>query len=173
MTLVSMERGTFEILDDERLGWACMEPTFVQIRGKAPAVKREVIARLTEGQRALCMFRVLYDHAKSSPLEYYLWIHSLLDTPDYWNGVLKGLHFYEASNMAHFLEQTKEEFASRNSRLGRTWADASFQDLEQDAELKERVEAGYARFVELAQDSHRRVAQFIRANTGQYVILQE
>jgi hypothetical protein len=39
MTLVAMKKQEFDSLDDERLGRACMEPTFLQIRGKDMSVK--------------------------------------------------------------------------------------------------------------------------------------
>lgn len=72
MSLVTMNRESFYSLGDEKLGSACMEPTFMQIRGKSPAVKAEVISQLTRGQQALCMFRVMYGHSYKSAAEYYL-----------------------------------------------------------------------------------------------------
>lgn len=35
MTLVTMNQADFETLDDERLGWACVESTLLGIRGKS------------------------------------------------------------------------------------------------------------------------------------------
>lgn len=93
MQPVPMERTTFYSLSDERLGYACMEPTFMKIRAKSPAVKNEAIAQLSRGQRALCMFRILYDHSSKSAEEYYGWLSYLLDQPGYWSGVLEGLQF--------------------------------------------------------------------------------
>lgn len=66
MNLVAMKQEDLDTLSDERLGWACMEPTFQLIRGKSPSTKSEVISKLTEGQQALCMFRVLYGHSCNS-----------------------------------------------------------------------------------------------------------
>lgn len=108
MTLVAMKREVFDSLADERLGLACMEPTFMQIRGKDISVKSETISKLTEGQRALCMFRVMYDHAKNSASEYYAWICYLLDIPDFWTGIMNGLNFFRDTPMISLLNQTKE-----------------------------------------------------------------
>ncbi|WP_098745840.1 hypothetical protein [Paenibacillus sp. EZ-K15] len=71
MTLAAVKKQDFDSLNDERLGWACMEPTFLEIRGKDMSVKAQVISQLTKGKQVLCMFRVLYDHAKNSVSEYY------------------------------------------------------------------------------------------------------
>lgn len=95
MTLVKMDRILFDSLSAERLGWACMEPIFQQIRAKSPEVKNEAISYLGRGQKALCMFRILYGHSSNSAEEYYGWICYLLDQPGHWEGVLEGLQFLE------------------------------------------------------------------------------
>lgn len=66
MNLVTMKQKDLDTFSDERLGWACMEPTFQQIRAKSPSIKSEVISKLTDGQKALCMFRVMHDHSRNS-----------------------------------------------------------------------------------------------------------
>lgn len=95
MKLVTMDRIIFDSLSAERLGWACMEPTFQQIRAQSPEVKNEAFSHLGRGQKALCMFRILYGHSSNSAEEYYGWICYLLDQPGYWDGVLEGLQFFE------------------------------------------------------------------------------
>ena len=85
--IVTMKQAEFDTLSDERLGWACVEPTLLGIRGKDAATKAEAITSLNRSQQALCMFRVFYDHAKDSASEYYYWVSYLLETPGYWLGV--------------------------------------------------------------------------------------
>lgn len=41
LVLVSMKSLVYDELDDEALGWACIKPTILQIRGKDPTVKWE------------------------------------------------------------------------------------------------------------------------------------
>lgn len=62
--LVRMEQQVFDSLDHDELGRACLAPTIQQVRGRCPAVKSAVYAQLTEGQKALFMFRVMVDHAR-------------------------------------------------------------------------------------------------------------
>jgi hypothetical protein len=81
-----------------------MEPTFEQIRGKSPAVKNDAIAQLTPGQKALCMFRVMYDHSKNSASEYYAWMAYLQEQPGYWGEVTGGVHFFDDQPMLELLD---------------------------------------------------------------------
>ena len=64
--LVTTKRQVFDSLDHAALAWMCIEPTHLQIRGKTPTMKSQVIAQLTPGQQALLMFHVLYGHAGNS-----------------------------------------------------------------------------------------------------------
>ncbi|MDQ0088622.1 hypothetical protein J2T12_002032 [Paenibacillus anaericanus] len=172
MTLVAMKREVFDSLADERLGWACMEPTFMQIRGKDISVKSEAISKLTEGQRALCMFRVMYDHAKNSASEYYAWICYLLDIPDFWSGVMNGLNFFRDTSMIALLNQTKEVLETRNLKLGRQWSDATLLDLDRDNELLNTISRLFESFQEIAPASLKQISTYIRSNPQEYVILE-
>ena len=157
MYLAKMDSVTFQTLSDERLGWHCMEPAFALIRGKSPEVKAGVIAQLSRGQKALCMFRVFYDHSYKSAAEYYTWISYIQDMPGYWNGVHEGLLFFEDTAMIGLLEETRRMLELRNDRLGLQWSRAAFKDMEQDQEL-----AGL---------SLKAIAVYIRAHPGEFVEL--
>ena len=173
MALVAMKKQEWDSLNDERLGWACMEPTFQQIRGKEMSVKTQAISRLTKGQQALCMFRVLYDHAKNSVSEYYAWICYLLDNEVYWTGVTGSLHFFGDSSMIRLLEETKEVLEARNHKLGTQWSDAALKDLDQDQELRIAVSRLFERFLEIAPDSLRQISAYIRSHPQQFVVLED
>ncbi|AKG34464.1 hypothetical protein [Paenibacillus durus] len=173
MALAVMSKREFESLEDERLGRACMEPTFSQIRAKDMAVKARVISGLSEGQRALCMFRVFYDHAKNSEMEYYGWISQLLQNPDMWFGVTNGLSFFGDMEMSRLLEETKEVLETRNRRLGLEWKDAVITDLDHDKELNAEVERLYRRFQLVSKESLKTIAAHIRANADEFVRFEE
>lgn len=172
MTLVTVKKQDFDSLDDERLGWACMEPTFLQIRGKDMTVKTQVISQLTKGQQALCMFRVLYDHAKNSVSEYYAWISYLLDKPGYWSGVTDGLRFFGDTSMIRLLEKTKEVLEARNHKMGVLWSEATFKDLDHDNELLTAVSLLFERFQEIALDSLKQISMYIRSNPQDFVEIE-
>lgn len=168
-----MDRNTFHTLSDERLGWACMEPTFQQIRAKSPEVKNEAISHLGGGQKALCMFRILYGHSSNSAEEYYGWICYLLDQPGYWEGVLEGLRFYGDKALIELLEESKAIFAARNWQLGRSWGDAAISDLGADGELQAAVSGLFMRYQQITAGSLRIIAEYIRANPEQFVVFSD
>ncbi|AIQ59130.1 DMP19 family protein [Paenibacillus borealis] len=173
MVPVTMEREIFNMLSDERLGYACMEPTFVKIRAKSTAVKNEAISQLGRGQRALCMFRILYDHSSRSAEEYYGWICYLLDQPGYWNSVLEGLQFFGDTPLIRLLEESKELFEARNLRVGTDWSDAAITDLEADPELHEAVITLYTQYQELTAHSLQIIAGYIRAHPEEFIVFKD
>lgn len=101
--LVNIERKVFSALDDSGLGWACIEPTLLKIRGKNSAIKTQVYSELTKGQQALLMFRILYDHAKNSKTEFNAWMPVLVDQPHTWSEIKAGLTYFKADAMLQFI----------------------------------------------------------------------
>jgi hypothetical protein len=172
MTLVAVKKQEYDLWNDERLGRACMEPTFLQIRGKDSSVKTQVVSQLTKPQQALCMFRILYDHAKNSVSEYYAWISYLVDTPGYWSGVMEGLRFFGDTSMIRLLEDTNEVLEARNRMLGVQWSDAAFKDLELDHELLTAVSLLFQRFQEIAPENLKQISTYIRSNPQHFVIIE-
>ncbi|AIQ69331.1 hypothetical protein [Paenibacillus graminis] len=167
--LVAMGRIDFDSYSDERLAWACMEPTFMRIRGKSPAVKAAAITELGKGQRALCMFRIMYDHSYRSPAELYAWSSYLLGQPGYWSGVLEGVRFFADNVLRELLEETQERLETRNLRLGLEWGDAGLKDLETDQDLRRIINVLYERFQRIIPDSHTIIAEYIRTHPDEFV----
>ncbi|KWX78767.1 hypothetical protein [Paenibacillus jilunlii] len=167
--LVAMERKDFDTYCDERLAWACMEPIFMPIRGKSPALKAAAIKELGKGQRALCMFRIMYDHSCHSPAELYAWSSYLLDQPGYWSGVLEGVRFFADDALRELLEETQERLEARNRRLGLEWGDAGLRDLETDQDLLQIITVLYDRFQRIIPKSHALIAEYIRAHPDEFV----
>ncbi|MFD5019754.1 hypothetical protein ACFWMP_12700 [Paenibacillus sp. NPDC058367] len=172
MNLVTMKQKDLDTFSDERLGWACMEPTFQQIRAKSPSIKSEVISKLTDGQKALCMFRVMHDHSRNSEGEYYAWISYMQDLPGYWTGVMGGIRFFGDDPMILLLQETKAFLEERNNRLGIQWVDATITDLDRDPELLNEMSGLYERFKNIAEDSHRLIGEYIRAHPGEFVEIE-
>lgn len=171
MTLVKMTKSDFDSLSEERLSWTCMEPTFRQIRGKNVTIKSQVISELTRGQQALCMFRVMYDHAVNSAAEYYCWMSYLLDQSGYWSGVMDGLNFFGDRSMIRLLEETKETFQARNLELGLNWSDAALNHLDEDLELLSITGHLFERFHAVSADSLKSIGSYIRSHPEQFVLI--
>ncbi|QJD83480.1 hypothetical protein [Cohnella herbarum] len=171
MAIVKITKNDFDSLSDERLSWTCMEPTFRRIRGKNATIKSQAISELTEGQQALCMFRVMYDHAINSAAEYYCWMSYLLDQSGYWSGVMNGLNFFGDRSMIRLLEETKETFQARNLELGLTWGDAALRHLDEDKELLNVTGHLFERFQAVSTDSLKSISSYIRSHPEQFVLI--
>jgi hypothetical protein len=173
MALVKITKNDFDSLSDERLGRFCMEPTFRQIRGKNVTFKTQVISELTKGQQALCMFRVMYDHARNSTAEYYCWMSYLLDQSGYWSGVMGSLSFFGDRSMLRLLEETKETIRARNLKLGLNWSDAAIKHLDDDPDLQSATGRLFERFQVINVDSLHSIASFIRSHPDEFVQIEK
>lgn len=162
--LVDIKRQTFETLEPDALAMACMEPIFVQIRGKNPAVKAQVYAQLTRGQQALLMFRVLYDHARNSADEFYWWFSDLLSQPKTWDAIQAGLQYFGDADLPPLLQEIAGFLVARKNERA-----ALLVDLEQDPELLSVVSQFHARFLQAAQTTLCRITEHIRLNPDQFV----
>ncbi|PZD93092.1 hypothetical protein DNH61_25270 [Paenibacillus sambharensis] len=169
--IVTMTREKFDRLEDERLGWLCVEQTLMFVRGRDAKVKKQAMGQLSDAQRAACMFRVLYDHAKPSAAEYYGWIAHLLDTPGYWDGVTSGIRFFTDEDMLMLLEESKAAVEAECRHRGITLQQVSMSDLDANEELNRKINGLYERFLAVSEQSHTRIANYIRSNPSTFVHL--
>lgn len=172
MTLITMKQADFDSMSDERLGWACVAPMLLSIRGKDAATKAQVISSLNSSQQALCMFRVFYDHAHVSASEWYGWVSYLLHTPGYWSSVIQGLSYFGDARMIQLLEETKRVIEERKQGLGEQSEFHPLGQLERDSELSVHVAHWFAQFQELEPYSLNRISTFIRANPHDFVRIE-
>ncbi|CAM4444254.1 hypothetical protein PATA110616_16560 [Paenibacillus tarimensis] len=169
--IVTMTKEKFERLEDERLGWLCVEQTLMFVRGRDAEVKKQAMGQLNDAQRAACMFRVLYDHAKPSAAEFYAWIAYLLDTPGYWDGVRSAARFFADEDMLKLLEESKAGIELECRHRGITLQQVSMSDLQANEELDRKINALYERFLAVSEQSHARIADYIRSNPSTFVHL--
>src|SRR2546429_9624808 len=113
--LVMMKRKVFDSLDDAALESACVEPTLQRLHSRiSPAVKSQVLAQLTDGQKAQFMFRVLYAHLGNSVVDFYCWVSYLLAEARTWSGVKGALRYFGADAMLRLLEEPETLLKVRN-----------------------------------------------------------
>lgn len=160
--LISMDRQQLDSLDDAALGWSCIEPTLMQVRERSPEVKAQMYGQLTDGQKALMMFHVMYGHAKNSAMEYYGWIGYLLDQPGNWKEVIHALRFFSDEAMYHCLEQMRAVIEQRNGQV-------SLNDLAEDAALAAIVGEHYDEFMRISPASIKLIASYIRSHSDEFI----
>lgn len=158
--LLEMEKGQFESFGDLELFLACSEPAVRRLSGREPAAKKEIMDEWSEGQRATCLFRVLYP-ASGSERDFRAWLSYLLEQPSYWDGVLGSLRFFGDAAMLSLLEDARGvvEQANRSGVSG------------EDDELREQVRFLYENFRAIVPESIERIAAYIRSHPDQFVRL--
>jgi hypothetical protein len=172
--LVTMKRKVFDSLDHAALEWTCVEPTLQRLHsGRDPTVKSQVLAQLTNGQKAQFLFRVLYHHTGNSVVDFYCWVSYLLTEARTWSGIKGGLRYFGDDAMLRLLEET-ESFLEAKNRLGDAeWRDVFPQDLDDDAELLASVSRLNATFHEIAPATLKLIGTYIRDNPGEFVRIDD
>ncbi|HWO96497.1 MAG TPA: hypothetical protein VNM45_09215 [Bacillus sp. (in: firmicutes)] len=166
--LVKMRRQVFDSLEDTALGRACFEPVIPKIRGKDSTVKTQVYKQLSTGQKALFMFNAYYNHASNSLQEFYWWSAYFLAQPKAWSEIKAGLRYFKADAMLVLLEEMEKLLKARNPDGVETF-DASYKDLDHDADLSSSASSLYAIFHEISPAILKRIGKYIRNNPTEFV----
>lgn len=162
--LVKIERKIFFSLDDSELGWACIEPTLLKIRGKDSILKTRVYSELTKGQQALLMFRVLYDHAKDSKTEFNAWMNVLFNQQHTWLEIKAGLKYFEDATMLQFFDEV-ESSLKKSIDIQENLNNKGCQHLGTDF-LDEQF---YLDFCRITQETVHLISTYIRDNPEEFV----
>jgi hypothetical protein len=105
---VEMSKDHFTTCDNFYLGWECIEPVVMEIRGKAPDYKERVYSQLNEGQKALFSFYIYFNHAKNSLEEFIWWSNHYYSQPEIWAELKKGIRYLNLTNFEIFVEKFEE-----------------------------------------------------------------
>lgn len=158
-TQISMRREVFASLGEDELGWACIGPVLLSVRGRDAGAKHDVYSQLTAGQRALFMFYAYYNHAHSSIAEFCWWTDHYLAHPGMWAEIKAGLRYLGDHSLLRLLQKAE---ASAGGALSPGDSDAV-------AALSQL----YAEFVDVAEQSVRRIGARIRGNPEEFVRLSD
>jgi hypothetical protein len=93
---------------------------------------------------------------------YYSWISYLLEQPNYWIGVIDGLHFFGDTPMIQLLEETAQILQAKTRETS----------LEDNSELQTKIIPLFERFQSIVSDSVKRISLYIRSNPVEFVQLQ-
>lgn len=105
-----MKQQDFNMLDDEKLIWICVEPIVLKVRGKDPGIKSQVIMQLNNGQRALFLFQVLYGHANNGILQFFTQVSYLADRLDIWAALKSGMKYFSDTEMLGLIEKMETAY---------------------------------------------------------------
>ncbi len=172
--LITVKRKDFESLNDISLIWICIEPAMQQARGRNFAVKSEVYAHLTPGQRALFMFQMLYGHTSKGVEEFYSHLSYLLSNDGVWSQLKKGMQYFGDYNMIQILEKMNIVFQSLTTEEFKESVEqhnALIVDIDKNAELSASMSLINKSLSETLPLTIKLVATYIRDNVDEYVQL--
>jgi hypothetical protein len=102
--LVILKQKDFEMLDDISLIWTCIQPTIQNIRAKNFTIKLDAYSMLTDGQKALLMFQIMYGHTMNN-VEEFFHLHYILSNYNFWLEMKNGMDFFNAHDMKQFIDE--------------------------------------------------------------------
>ncbi len=115
-----ISRAEFIALEDDALIEASIGPTVRRVKGKSLTDKFRLTGRLTDGQRALLMFRMLQGHSEGGSLALFRQMSYLFSHKGVWMGFKKGLKSFkdrELGQLADRLEKAWNQVVAHVSEL--------------------------------------------------------
>ena len=100
----------FETLGDAELIWYCIEPVIRDIRGKNISVKLNAYEGLTEGQRTLLMFQILYGHSSNGVREFFYGSY-YLDKQGFWPQLKQAIASIGDTALLPLLDEIEQAYA--------------------------------------------------------------
>lgn len=168
-----MKRNEFETMDDLRLCSACFAPligAFKDIRVSG-GDERAFYDSLTDGQQALFMFRIYYDHVIQSPEDLYWRSAYYHAQPAIWSSLKSTLPLIGELGVLQLVEEIEGFLVGRNYARSLDSFDATIQDLEHDPELLSSFNAYYGQLQLVTSSSFTSLAGYIRTRANDFIQL--
>lgn len=168
--LITINRELFNSLDNISLIWTCIEPTINQIRGKNFMVKREFSSYLSNSQRSLLMFQILYGHTVNGVIEFYNHLSYILSEKGIWSELKKGIEYFGEYSLANLIVEIEDAYHTiekNHCKEGSGCADLT--NINKDSELNLRIDTLNKRLSELLPSAIKSISSYIRNNPDEFV----
>lgn len=94
-----MTKNELTKLNDEQLIWACAQPLIWQVRGKDPLTKAQYMKTLSDAQRALFLFQVMFGHAHHGMKLFFEQIAYIAESMDFWAALKSSMKYFNDEQM--------------------------------------------------------------------------
>lgn len=167
--LITIKREKFDSLDDSALPWACIEPVVQQIRGKSFNIKSQVYTQLTDGQRALLMFQVIYGHTRNGINEFFDHTSYFLSEQGVWGQFRNGMKYFNEKEMLQLIEEIE--------RFYQIVQDEKYQKPEfncgNEPHFKNTIKQIDNKLKEIMPLSLRNIGAYIRKNSNEFIEIND
>ncbi len=152
-----MTRNELSEINDEQLIWACAQPLIWQVRGKDPLTKARFMKTLSEAQRALFLFQVMYGHAHHGMALFFQQIAYIAESMDYWAALKSSMRYFDDTDMLNLIGKMEEAYHAQAKGI---------ECGEQLNELDEK----YGQRIPLTLE---RIGAYIRNNPAEFIKLED
>lgn len=173
--LAAINQQVFDSLDDAALIWTCIEPTIQKIRGRNSAVKGDAYTELSEGQRALLMFQVMYGHTSTGIVEFYSLVPYLPSGRGIWIELKKGMQYFSDNSMLRLLGEMEGDYCALEEKIlasGTERLDVCINNPDKDSHLMSSIKQHNLMFRETIPNTIKLISSYIRNNPSEFVQLE-
>lgn len=165
-----MPKDIYQSIENDVLGWKCIEPIIERFKGKDPIAKSEVYASLTLSQRALFMFFVFDNHSES--VEEFYWFSSYFARSiQSWKILKRGVQIFQDEQMLAIYEQVETMVKLLTKQPNKAWRDALLSNLEENSDLHTSLINIYGLYKQQIPYTLNRIHEYIRTHTGEFIEL--
>lgn len=107
-----MNQNEINQLSDDQLIWACAQPLIWQVRGKDPLTKAGYMKTLSEAQRALFLFHVMFGHAHHGMALFFQQIAYIAESMDFWAALKASMRYFEDDEMLNLIGRMESAYSA-------------------------------------------------------------
>ncbi|MGE7948979.1 hypothetical protein [Lysinibacillus sp. NPDC093688] len=135
-------------------------------------VKEHFYEELTEGQRALFMFNVYYNHISKSLIEFYWWSAYFMAQPKSWAAIKACFKYFHDEPFLLLLEKIEQELTRHNHPTTLVNFSITRDELNHNKELHASFESLYVMFENIYPTTIEKINNFIEKNLQEFIQIE-
>lgn len=135
-------------------------------------VKERFYEELTEGQRALFMFYVYYNHVSKSLIEFYWWSAYFMAQPKNWAALKACFRYFNDESFLLLLEKIEQELKRHNHPITLENFTITRDELNQNKDLQASFESLYVIFESIYPTTIKKVNNLIEKNLQEFIQIE-
>ncbi|QQP14621.1 hypothetical protein FJQ98_11800 [Lysinibacillus agricola] len=177
--IIKVKKEDFD-LNCSNLSQRCFEPLIRNYKVKVSKesnsstvqVKERFYEELTEGQRALFMFYVYYNHVSKSLIEFYWWSAYFMAQPKNWAALKACFRYFNDESFLLLLEKIEQELKRHNHPITLENFTITRDELNQNKDLQASFESLYVIFESIYPTTIKKVNNLIEKNLQEFIQIE-
>ena len=140
---------------------------------KTSQIKEQFYEQLTEGQKALFMFYVYYNHVSKSIYEFYWWSAYFMAQPKSWSALKAGISYFRDESMLLLLEKIELELKKHKFPNSLDNFTITREDLNQNKELHTSIKSLHVIFENTSPLTINNINDYIEKNLQEFLNIED